>query len=69
MSLYSLRPTVVLPTLYRRSRLQREERGEAEQENELDLHIEDVLRSVLCDITSLLPLMDVIVNKIDSNEP
>jgi hypothetical protein len=39
------------------------------QENELDLHIEDVLRSVLCDTTGLLLLMDVIANETDSNEP
>ena len=59
----------MLPPRDRRSRLQREERGEAESENELDLHIEDVLRLVLRDTTGLLPLMDVIANKIDSNEP
>lgn len=47
MSIYSLRPTVVLPYLDRRSRSQHEERGEGEPENELDMHIEDVLRSVL----------------------
>jgi hypothetical protein len=69
MSLYSLRPTVVLPAFDRRSRSQREERGEAESENELDLHIGDVLRSVHCDTTGLLLLMDVIANKTDSNEP
>lgn len=69
MSLYSLRPTVVLPAFDRRSRLQREERGEGEPENELDLHIEDVLGSVLCDKARPLLLMDVIANKIDSNGP
>jgi len=46
MSLYSLKPTVVLQSSNRRSRLQREERGETMSENELDLHIEDVLRWV-----------------------
>ena len=70
MSLYSLRPTVVLPSSsYRRSRLRREEGGEAESENELDLHIEDVLGSVPCDAMGPLPLMDVIANEIGSNEP
>ena len=59
----------MLPPHDRRSRLQREEIGEAESENELDLHIEDVLRLVLHDTTGLLPLMDVIANEIDSNEP
>ncbi|KAF9652096.1 hypothetical protein BDM02DRAFT_3161621 [Thelephora ganbajun] len=43
MSLYSLKPTVVLPCPDRRSRLHHEER-EVDPENELDLHIEDVLR-------------------------
>ena len=46
MSIYSMKPTVVLQSSNRRSRLQREERGEAMSENELDLHIEDVLRWV-----------------------
>ena len=49
--------------------MQREERGEGEPENELDLHIEDVLGSVLCDKACPLLLMDVIANKIDSNGP
>lgn len=49
--------------------MQREERGEGEPENELDLHIEDVLGSVFCDKVRLLLLMDVIANKIDSNGP
>ena len=49
--------------------MQREERGEAEPENELDLHIEDVLGSVFCDKAGPLLLMDVIANEIDSNGP
>ena len=69
MSFYSMRPTVVLAPSNRRSRLQREERGDAESENELDLHIEDVLGSVLCGPMGLLLLMDVIANEIVSNEP
>ena len=43
MSLYSLRPMVILPRTHRRSRLHLEGGVEAQSENELDLHIEDVL--------------------------
>lgn len=59
---------VVLPPTDRRSRPHHEERGEAEQENELDIHIEDVLRLAPCDPTVFLLLMDAVANEIDSNE-
>ena len=48
--------------------MQREEGGDAMSENELDLHIEDVLRSVLGGVVGLLPLTDAIANKIGSGE-
>jgi len=68
MSLYSLRPTVVLSCPDRRSRSQHEEGGDAVSENELDLHIEDVLGSVLGDTVGLLLLTHAIANEIGSNE-
>lgn len=59
----------MLPPRDRRTRLQHEERGEAETENELDMHIEDVLGSVLRDAADLPLLMDATANEIDSKEP
>ena len=59
---------VVLPPRDRRSRLPQEEGGRAE-ENELDLHIEDVLRSALCDAAGPLLLTDAIANEAGSDEP
>lgn len=47
--------------------MQHEEKGEAESENELDMHIEDVLRSVLRGTVGML-LMDAVANEIDSGE-
>lgn len=58
----------MLPCSDRRSRLQHEEGGDAVSENELDLHIEDVLRSVLGDTAGLLLLTDAIANEIGLNE-
>ncbi|KAF9782328.1 hypothetical protein BJ322DRAFT_1075621 [Thelephora terrestris] len=43
MSLYSLKPTVVLSRADRRSRLHLEEGGELGMENELDMHVADLL--------------------------
>lgn len=43
MSFYSLRPMVVLQRPDRRSRVRLEDGGQAEPENDLDMHIEDVL--------------------------
>ena len=56
MSLYSLKPTVVLSRADRRSRLHFEEGGEGEMKNELDMHIEDLLGCV-CDNAGGLPLL------------
>ena len=60
---------VVLQRPDRRSRLHLEEEGEgAEPENDLDMHIEDVLRYSHDLAVSLRPLTDSIASEINSNE-
>lgn len=59
---------VILQRPDRRSRLHLEEGGEAEPENDLDMHIEDLLR-YSCDCSASLRLLtDTIANGIDLHE-
>lgn len=68
MSLYSLKPMVVLQRPDRRSRLHSEDGGGPEQENDLDMHIEDVLRYSRGCAASLRLLTDAIASEIGLHE-
>lgn len=68
MSLYSLKPMVVLQRPDRRSRLHLEEGGGAEPENDLDMHIEDLLRYSRDRGAFLWLLTGTTANEIDLDE-